>query len=555
MQDEGLDELRTKLGEAGVFSCDVDNITPDVVKKAVMNLKQGKTDVSGDYCSDALLNAPDNLFGSLSTLYQTFFIHEDFTFEVLCIAFMPLVKSALKCDTKSSNYRAIAISSLLLKVLDNVIIILYGDKLSSDFLQFGYKKAPSGTQCSWMMLEVVSYYKRHNTSVQGAFLDCSKAFDNCIFSTIFTKVLNRGVPAIIVRGLLSIYQKQKCWVRWSADQTCSHVFGVTNGTRQGSCLSPCLFAVYLDDLLLLLRNSGVGCHVGDVFAGAGCFADDLALLAPTRDGLQVMLTICENYAKAHNLTFSTDPDPKKSKSKCIFFHGANQPKPSRVILCGSPLEWVPQADHLGHTLLHSGSQDIDCNIARGSYIGTSNEILNLFKFASPEQKLVAIQIYACSWYGSNLWHLKSESALKAFRAWNTTIKMSHSLPRQTRTYLVDHLLSYSLPSVQQLITRRFVQFVQTLTSSSNPVIWQLANLAVTTVRSTTGRNVSDIREEYGLDPLVTNKRHFFSRQADVPEGNEENIELLDYLLYFRSKENDADIVSELNDIIFDICTK
>ena len=181
---------------------------------------------------------------------------------------MPLIKSALKCDTKSSNYRAIAISSLLLKVLDNIIIILYGDKLSSDNLQFGYKKATSGTQCSWMMLEVVSYFQRNNTTVKGAFLDCSKAFDNCKCSTLFTKVLARGVPAIIVRGLLAIYRKQKCWVRWS--QVRSREFGILNGTRQGSCLSPCLFAVYLDELLILLRDCGVSCYVGDLFAGAGC---------------------------------------------------------------------------------------------------------------------------------------------------------------------------------------------------------------------------------------------------------------------------------------------
>ena len=227
---------------------------------------------------------------------------------------MPLIKSALKADTKSSNYRAIAISSLLLKVLDNVIIILFGDKLSSDWLQFGYKRGTSGTQCSWMILEVVSYYKRQNTTVQGAFLDCSKTFDNCVHSTLFKKVLDRDPPAIIVRGVLAIYRKQMCWIRWSAGELCSRCFGVSNGTRQGSCLSPCLFAVYLDDLLILLRESGIGCYVGDVFAGAGCFADDLAILAPTRDALQIMLSICESYAASHNLTFSTDPDPRKSKS-------------------------------------------------------------------------------------------------------------------------------------------------------------------------------------------------------------------------------------------------
>ena len=39
-----------------------------------------------------------------------------------------------------------------------------------------------------------------------------------------------------------------------------------------------------------LRNSGVGCHLRSSFVGAIMFADDLALLAPSRS---VMMAICE----------------------------------------------------------------------------------------------------------------------------------------------------------------------------------------------------------------------------------------------------------------------
>jgi hypothetical protein len=43
------------------------------------------------------------------------------------------------------------------------------------------------------------------------------------------------------------------------------------------------------------------------------------LLAPSREALQVMLKICENYAASHGLKFSTDPNPKKSKTRCLAF--------------------------------------------------------------------------------------------------------------------------------------------------------------------------------------------------------------------------------------------
>ena len=35
---------------------------------------------------------------------------------------------------------------------------------------------------------------------------------------------------------------------------------MSNGVRHGSVLSPFLFAVYLDGLLVELSKSGVGCH-------------------------------------------------------------------------------------------------------------------------------------------------------------------------------------------------------------------------------------------------------------------------------------------------------
>ena len=46
--------------------------------------------------------------------------------------------------------------------------------------------------------------------------------------------------------------------------------------RQGGVLSPFLFAVYLDGLLEELSESDVGCYWGHLFAGAFCYADDVA---------------------------------------------------------------------------------------------------------------------------------------------------------------------------------------------------------------------------------------------------------------------------------------
>jgi hypothetical protein len=47
--------------------------------------------------------------------------------------------------------------------------------------------------------------------------------------------------------------------------TYSHVFAVASGVRQGGVLSSKIFAIYMDDLIVLLKKSGVGCYIIDCF--------------------------------------------------------------------------------------------------------------------------------------------------------------------------------------------------------------------------------------------------------------------------------------------------
>ena len=131
--------------------------------------------------------------------------------------------------------------------------------------------------------------------------------------------------------------------------------------------------------------------------------------------------------------------------------------------------------------------------------------------------------------------------------------MAHDLPRQTRTFIVENYLC-PLPSARQMILRRYVQYVQSLLNSANPVISQLASLSVNSTRSVTGRNVKNMRDEFGLDPLSVNKRQFVVKKVVIPENGVETIELLDFLLYLRSNETEEEIVDELNDVIFNVCS-
>ena len=104
-------------------------------------------------------------------------------------------------------------------------------------------------------------------------------------------MIQRGIPAVVVRVLIFVYEEQTSWVNLGDKE--STVFGVTNSTRQSSVLSPLLFSIYLDDLLLKLRNLQLGCSIGGYWYGACGYADELILLEPNRQVLQRMLYVCQ----------------------------------------------------------------------------------------------------------------------------------------------------------------------------------------------------------------------------------------------------------------------
>ena len=97
------------------------------------------------------------------------------------------------------------------------------------------------------------------------------------------------------------------------------MFKVSNGVRQGAVSSAILFAVYIDELLRILKISRLGCYIDAVFVGAFIFADDIFLLSASRAGLQSLVNLCHKFASEHNLKFGTHSDPAKSKTQCIVF--------------------------------------------------------------------------------------------------------------------------------------------------------------------------------------------------------------------------------------------
>ena len=515
--NEEMKDIKSKI--ATLIKSDsvheVRKVTGMKVKEAMCHMKDAKSDISGGFTSDALKNAPDQLFEMIACIYRSWLIHGTVTNSVLACAFLPLLKNSLKDPASTNSYRAIAGSALLLKLFDKVVLLLWGHLLQSDSLQFGYKVGTGTTQCSWLLMEVVGHYLRAGSNPILTLLDCSKAFDVCRFSIIFTRLLDRNLPAIVVRTLIVVYMEQYAWVRWGGVK--SNIFTIMNGTRQGSVLSAMVFIMYIEPLLMELRARGLGCHVAGVFMGVMGYCDDVALLAPSRDSMQEMLGVCERFALKTGLMFCTEPNPAKSKTKCIFMCGRQTglAKPAPLLLNDKYLPWVTQATHLGHVIHESGTMEKDARSKRAQFISDSLDVRETFQFASPVEILRAVKIHCGSLYGAMLWDLGGPGAGQMYSAWNTCVKLTWNVPRATRSYFVDQLLTCGLTNIKSDILSRYTKYLKSLENSPSKEVSIMANIVTRDVRSNTGHNVNFIRQQTGLDPTLNSPREMKQALSDT----------------------------------------
>ncbi len=111
-------------------------------------------------------------------------------------------------------------------------------------------------------------------------------------------------------------------------------------------VSPILFSVYIDELLLRLSRLGIGCHLGRHSVGALGYADDMA---PSPSAMRILLRECEAFASEFEISFN----PSKTQLIC-FSH--NRSRSGVFQFIGSPLRSL--FTHLGH-VLHCKLEDDD----------------------------------------------------------------------------------------------------------------------------------------------------------------------------------------------------
>ena len=362
-----------------------------------------------------------------------------------------------------------------------------------------------------------------------------KAFDLVVHSKLLMKLLAASMPAIMVRIMLVMYLTQFVNVRWC--DAFSEVFSLRNGCKQGAVLSAIAYCVYVNGLFEELVKNRSGCWVGSTFLGLLGYSDDNFLLAPSREALQSMLAICERYAEDHGLKFSTDPSPKKSKTRCLaFLQSKRDIKP--VVLCGNELPWVKSCKHLGNTIVAAEDGNIrsqDVMNKRAAYIDKNNDILQEFHFAHPRTTSEVNKIHNTHFYGSVLWNLSAKEVVKLEKTWNVSIRRMFSLPRETHCYLIEEVSDQV--HIKTLMAKRFLNFINSIRKSRKYALRSLLRVIEFDTLSVTGRNLrqimlqTDVQDVKMLKPIDVKTKY-----RNVPENEKYRVGFIKEIVDVRNNQ-------------------
>ena len=150
-----------------------------------------------------------------------------------------------------------------------------------------------------------------------AFLDIKAAYDSVDWSKLWQKCLQRGLPERIVGLLRGLFDHNRAYVAIAGRELTG--FELEAGVLQGSLLSPLLYSVFIDELVLALNQRGPedvvyvyvsdrgyqSIHISTRPFRCLLYADDIVLVATCQASLEVCLRLCELHSLINRYRFNT----------------------------------------------------------------------------------------------------------------------------------------------------------------------------------------------------------------------------------------------------------
>ena len=316
---------------------------------------------------------------------------------------------------EASNYRGITLLSIIGKLFTRILnnrLNTWADNYSIYVeAQAGFRKGMSTTDNIFILNNMITHCLNNDSQLYCAFVDFTKAFDYVVRDVLWFKLIRLGVRGKMLNIIKSIYCNVRSRVKYN--NSLSNPFDCNIGVRQGECLSPFLFAMYINDLEAELDVNGIsGINIGMINISILLYADDIILFGKTPEDLQKSLLVLEEYCTRWKLTVNT------SKTKIMVFRkGGLLPNALNFTYKNEYIEIVSKFCYLGVVFTTGGSSFETQKTLSGQALKavfTLNKYLYNFTSLPPSHSLQLFDklVTPILNYGSEVWGFHKATSIE-----------------------------------------------------------------------------------------------------------------------------------------------
>ena len=438
----------------------------ECVEQSLVHMKRGKAAGLDNLTTEHLTHCHPSLMTILAKLFNFCFLIGYVPKPFGLSYTVPLLKGSVTGCSKNlsaSDFRGISISPVLSKLFEHCVLRRFVSWFTTRDNQFGFKQGLSTSHAIYNVRRVVDYYVSNSSTVNVCAIDVSKAFDSISHYGLLIEMMHRNVPVNLLNILEDWFGKCKTCVRWGS--AFSDMFRLSRGVRQGGVLSPHLFAIYIDDIINVVENTGVGCRLRSLPMCIILYADDILLLAPSVTALQTLVLVCEAELRKIDLYINA------TKSVCLRIGPRcdNSCCPL-VAQNGQRLSWETNLRYLGVFIRSSRQFKCLYDNAKRKFYSAFNAIYGKIGRTASEEvtlSLISAKCLPCLLYATEACPLnRSEIKSLGFPVTRVLYKMfktgSSEVIRQCQDY-------FNFPDVEELIRRRKLGFGRRFSVASNSI--------------------------------------------------------------------------------------
>lgn len=321
-----------------------DPITISEIKTVIKSLKNNKSTGPDMISYEMLKHGQSILLPALAKLFNTILNTKHFPDNWNVSAITPLHKKGSYFEP--DNYRGISITSCLGKCFTSVLANRLLSCIETNEImpgnQAAFRKHFRTTDHIYTLQSIINKYcLNQKGKLYTCFVDFRKAFDSVWREALLYKLLKIGIGGKFYHLIKNMYENSISCVKLPSGLTPN--FNMELGIKQGDCLSPILFNLFVNDIGSIFNASSDPVTLGNTSLSYLLYADDLLLLSKSKGGLQNSLDKLNTYAEKWHLEINI------KKTNVIIFQKWGKGQPVNFKLGNTPINTCNTYSYLGIT--------------------------------------------------------------------------------------------------------------------------------------------------------------------------------------------------------------